>query len=62
MHRFPAGTGDGHHFLNLTNKDAMFLVVGDRTAGDEATYPDIDLELRWRQRGFITRMVRRIRE
>ena len=43
---FPAGTGDGHHFLNLTNKDAVFLVVGDRTAGDEVTYPDIDLELK----------------
>lgn len=43
---FPAGTGDGHHFLNLSEKDAAFLVVGDRTAGDEVTYPDIDLELK----------------
>jgi uncharacterized cupin superfamily protein len=43
---FPAGTGDGHHFLNLTQKDAIFLVVGDRTAGDEVTYPNIDLELK----------------
>jgi uncharacterized cupin superfamily protein len=42
---FPAGTGDGHHFLNLTDKDAVLLVVGDRTAGDEITYPDIDLKL-----------------
>ena len=24
---FPAGTGDGHHFLNLTQKDAVFLVI-----------------------------------
>jgi uncharacterized cupin superfamily protein len=43
---FPAGTGDGHHFLNLTQADAVFLVIGDRTAGDQATYPDIDLELK----------------
>ena len=43
---FPAGTGDGHHFLNLTETDATFLVVGDRTADDEVTYPDIDLELK----------------
>jgi uncharacterized cupin superfamily protein len=43
---FPAGTGDGHHFLNLTDKDSVFLVVGDRTAGDEVTYPDIDLEFK----------------
>jgi uncharacterized cupin superfamily protein len=42
---FPAGTGDGHHFLNLTDHDASFLVVGDRAANDEVTYPDIDLHL-----------------
>jgi len=24
---FPAGTGDGHHFLNATDNDAAFLVV-----------------------------------
>ena len=51
---FPAGTGDGHHFLNLTQNDAVFLVIGDRTAGDEVTYPDIDVELksatRWPER------------
>ena len=43
---FPAGTGDGHHFLNLTEREAVFLVVGDRTVGDEVTYPDIDLEIK----------------
>jgi uncharacterized cupin superfamily protein len=43
---FPAGTGDGHQFLNVTNNDAVFLVVGDRTPGDVVTYPDIDLELK----------------
>jgi uncharacterized cupin superfamily protein len=30
----------------VTDKDAAFLVVGDRTPGDEVTYPDIDLELK----------------
>jgi uncharacterized cupin superfamily protein len=43
---FPAGTGDGHQFLNLTQQDASFLVIGDRTAGDEVAYPDIDLHLK----------------
>ena len=43
---FPAGTGNGHHFLNETDNDAAFLVVGDRTPGDEGIYPDIDLELK----------------
>jgi len=40
---FPKGTGDGHHFLNRTDSDVLLLVVGDRTAGDEVTYPDDDL-------------------
>jgi hypothetical protein len=31
--------GDGHHFLKLTDKDAVFLVVGDRTAGEEVPIP-----------------------
>ncbi len=44
---FPAGTGDAHHFLNRSAADASFLVVGDRTAGDEVSYPDIDLA--WRE-------------
>jgi uncharacterized cupin superfamily protein len=43
---FPAGTGEAHHFLNLTQNDAVFLVIGDRPAGDEVTYSDIDLELK----------------
>jgi uncharacterized cupin superfamily protein len=42
---FPAGTGDGHHLLNLTDRDATFLVVGDRAPDDEVTYPDIDLRI-----------------
>lgn len=40
---FPAGTGDGHHFLNESQADAVFIVVGDRSPEDEASYPDIDL-------------------
>jgi uncharacterized cupin superfamily protein len=31
---------------DLTQKDVIFLVIGDRTAGDEVTYPEIDLALR----------------
>lgn len=40
---FPAGSGDGHQFVNRTTAEATFLVIGDRTAGDEVSYPDIDL-------------------
>ena len=42
---FPVGSGDGHYFLNLTDRNATFLVIGDRSAGDEVTYPDLDLRL-----------------
>jgi uncharacterized cupin superfamily protein len=41
---FRAGTGDGHHLVNRTNEDVVFLEVGDRTPGDAVTYPDDDLQ------------------
>lgn len=40
---FPAGTGDAHRFINETDRGVTFLVIGDRTKGDEVTYPDVDL-------------------
>jgi uncharacterized cupin superfamily protein len=40
---FKAGTGNGHHLVNRTDRDVVYLEVGDRTAGDSATYPDDDL-------------------
>lgn len=42
---FPAGTGDGHRFVNHPSADTVLLVVGDRPAGDEISYPDIDMHL-----------------
>ncbi|CAH1385260.1 cupin domain-containing protein [Candidatus Nitrotoga sp. M5] len=40
---FKAGTGNGHCLINETNKAVLYLEVGDRTPGDEGTYPDDDL-------------------
>ena len=40
---FPAGTDNAHRFVNRSSADVLLLVVGDRTAGDEVAYPDIDL-------------------
>ena len=40
---FKAGTGNAHHLVNRGPADAVYLEVGDRTAGDSATYPDDDL-------------------
>jgi uncharacterized cupin superfamily protein len=40
---FKAGTGDAHRLLNETQDEVLYLEIGDRTAGDEASYPDDDL-------------------
>jgi uncharacterized cupin superfamily protein len=37
---FPKGKPDGHHLVNKSTKDAWYLEVGDRSAGDAAIYPD----------------------
>lgn len=39
---FAAG-GDSHHLENRSDRHAAYLEVGDRTEGDEATYPFDDL-------------------
>jgi len=43
---FRAGTGNGHHLVNETDEDVVYLEVGDRTPGDEGTFPDDDLQAR----------------
>jgi uncharacterized cupin superfamily protein len=40
---FPGGTGDAHRFVNQSDRDCALLVIGDRTADDEISYPDIDM-------------------
>ena len=49
---FPAGKADGHHLVNRSAQDAVYLEVGDRTAGDTVTYPDDDLEARMHEGGW----------
>jgi len=39
---FPAG-GTGHQLVNRTSSSVVFLEVGDRTAGDEVSYPSDDI-------------------
>lgn len=41
---FKAGTGNGHHLINESNEDVIYLEIGDRTPGDEGFYPDDDLK------------------
>lgn len=40
---FKAGSGNGHHLINETVEDVVYLEIGDRTPGDEGHYPDDDL-------------------
>jgi len=40
---FPAGRPDGHCLVNRTQRDAVYLEVGDRDPEDAVTYPDQDL-------------------
>lgn len=41
---FKAGNGNGHRLINETTEEVVYLEVGDRTPGDEASYPDDDLK------------------
>ncbi len=40
---FRAGTGNAHSLINRTTEDVVYLEVGDRTDGDDVSYPDDDL-------------------
>lgn len=40
---FRAGTGNGHRLQNESHEDVVYLEIGDRTPGDEGSYPDDDL-------------------
>lgn len=40
---FPAGDRNGHHFINRSDREARFLVVGTRSKHEIATYSDVDL-------------------
>jgi uncharacterized cupin superfamily protein len=41
---FKGGSGDAHRLLNETETEVTYLEIGDRTPGDEALYPDDDLQ------------------
>jgi len=41
---FKAGTGNGHRLVNETDAEVRYLEIGDRTPGDEGSYPDDDLK------------------
>ncbi len=42
---FPAGSTNGHHFFNRTDKVAKFLVIGTKAPREVATYSDVDMKI-----------------
>lgn len=42
---FRGGSGNAHHLVNETEADVLFLEIGDRTPGEDVTYPDDDLQI-----------------
>jgi len=45
---FPAGAPNGHCFINRTDVEARFLVVGTKANPEFASYPDDDLKVEMR--------------
>src|SRR5262245_27715394 len=43
---FPAGTRNGHHLVNRSDRPARYLEISNRDAEDSAEYPDVDLAYR----------------
>ncbi len=44
---FKAGVANGHHLVNRSGRDALFLEIGTRPETDRIDYPDIDLVLEY---------------
>lgn len=40
---FRAGSGDAHQLINESDQVVVYLEIGDRTPGDQVSYPDDDL-------------------
>src|SRR3984957_5419772 len=40
---FKANPPNGHHLVNRTQRDAVYLEIGTRSKHETATYPDVDL-------------------
>jgi uncharacterized cupin superfamily protein len=42
---FKAGVANGHHLINKSSRDAVYLEIGTRATRDHAHYPDVDMDL-----------------
>ena len=49
---FKAGSGNGHHLVNRTTSDAVYLEIGTRLKVERVEYPDVDLRVVRDDKGF----------
>jgi len=49
---FKAGVANGHHLVNKSQHDAVYLEVGTRAKRERAHYPDVDLVYDRDENGF----------
>ena len=49
---FKAGVANGHHFLNRSDRDAVYLEIGSRAKTERAHYSDVDLAVVKDEAGF----------
>ncbi|MGB0748743.1 MAG: cupin domain-containing protein [Magnetospiraceae bacterium] len=52
---FPAGERDGHHLVNKSESDGVYLEIGTRSAEEVVDYPDVDLQAEKSDGCFIFR-------
>jgi len=49
---FKAGVSNGHHLVNKSPRDALYLEIGTRAATERGHYPDVDLVFERDQQGM----------
>jgi uncharacterized cupin superfamily protein len=49
---FKAGVANGHHLINKSSREALYLEVGTRAPTERSHYPDVDLAGQKDERGF----------
>lgn len=42
---FPKGVANGHHLINESDQDAVYLEIGTRSRDDVTMYSDIDMKV-----------------
>jgi uncharacterized cupin superfamily protein len=42
---FKANVPNGHHLINRSDRDAVYLEIGTRSKHERAEYPDVDMRI-----------------